>query len=399
MKRKMKLNKKRKITCEYFMYFMIFLLGLNFKNKYYYWGMIGFVVSMLWKKGKLILNQSTCSLFFLGISIMLFSENSFDRLTNFIKPFIYVACYIVGYNLLRGCLTNNEKEQKFEQLVVTLASANFLHLLLNWSINLNSSSRNTVDFWTGNVLSSTGQMALACLVIGSASAYLTGKDNWRYRIISASTLLAVLGYNLILAGRTIIVMLLLALSISYIYSLFSGLNTKDKLHKIIKLFLIILIIGVAYRFNFFNIKTIFEKSNLYYRFYGNFAQKMGSDSRMGYKMQYLSYMIYFPFGGNHILNFTGKYAHDLYLDTYDEAGIFALIAVMFYIIKTSFNLVNVQKSKTLNLQVKKMVLCIYIVMYIEFMLEPILVGVPWVFANFCCVDGGVSMLIRKEEKG
>ena len=87
------------------------------------------------------------------------------------------------------------------------------------------------------------------------------------------------------------------------------------------------------------------------------------------------------------------YAHDLYLDTYDDAGIFAFVGVVAYIVMTLVRFFRCITAKNLPFAFRQVVFCIYLVVYIQFMLEPILQGCAWLFAAFCLLDGYVARLL------
>ena len=103
-------------------------------------------------------------------------------------------------------------------------------------------------------------------------------------------------------------------------------------------------------------------------------------------------------GGENINTLFGHRAHDLYLDTYDEAGLIALITIAIYIICSLSRMVKCLKCKSLSTQVKLLIACVYVACNIQFWLEPILRGVPWLLASYCFIDGAVSRLIKNERR-
>jgi flagellar biosynthesis protein FliQ len=95
----------------------------------------------------------------------------------------------------------------------------------------------------------------------------------------------------------------------------------------------------------------------------------------------------------HFRNETG-YAHDILFDTYDEAGILALVAIVGYLAVSFTHMVRTVMDKSLSFVFRNMVLCMYVIVYLEFMVEPILQGMPWIFAVFCLIDGYVGRILR-----
>ena len=133
------------------------------------------------------------------------------------------------------------------------------------------------------------------------------------------------------------------------------------------------------------------------RFFGDDASmELDEDGRSGKREYFIANAYRFPLGGAHIRNEKG-YAHDILLDTYDEAGIFALIAIAAYLVSALIRLFKCITNKALPFEFRQIVLCVYAVVYIEFFIEPILQGMPWLFASFCLIDGYVGRVLRIEK--
>ena len=91
------------------------------------------------------------------------------------------------------------------------------------------------------------------------------------------------------------------------------------------------------------------------------------------------------------------YAHDIYLDTYDQASVFAFLGIVIYMINALIHFLKFIKNKKLPFTLRQTVFCIYIAIFLEFMIEPILVGMPWMFASFCLIDGYVSRILMQSK--
>ncbi len=375
----------------------MFLGAINFVGRYYYCVYIAFLLFMAFEKGKIRPSVSLFSLVLLSLFVLLF-DDSWSGITDMIKPFTYPICFVMGYNLLnvQNNVTVESKEKALGNIIFLVAFANFIHFALNMITNFGSLSRNTIDFWTKSILSATGQMALACLAIGVACAFLFSNSKPGHKVLSVIILTIILAYNLILAGRTLIVMIAGILAVSYIYYMIKSDDRIKKLKVFIWVIAIFALIAVCYGIDLFGIRTAVEQSNLYNRFFGEYSViNVEEDSRLDYKLAYISKMLSYPFGGNHIFAEVGTYAHDLLLDTYDRSGVFTFLAVLIYIISSIANMVKILKSTNSSFFIKQLVLCTYIVLYMEFLVEPILIGMPWLFATFCFIDGAVSKLITE----
>lgn len=391
------INKKNNIlsTSQKIILFIMFLGAANFVGRYYYFVYIAFLFCCFLQRPVFRPNFSIVCLMILPISLIAFSP-SVSGITDLIKPFTYFICYMMGYNMLRGKKNIVSKEQSLKIIIIVFAGANFFHLFLNLITNIGATTRNTIDFWTKSNLSATGQTALACLMIAVAYAILFSNSKTIYKALVILALAIIFYYNLMIAGRTIIVLLIVMLIVAYGYHLMNSDNKKQKIKILLLIIAAIALIIILYNYNVFNIKTIVEESNLYNRFWSaQHTEILSEDKRLGYKLSYLEKFLDYPWGGNRIKEIVGSYAHDLYLDTYDEAGIFAFLAVIIYIGITIKNLYSIQKSQSIQFYTKQLIFLVYVVLYIEFMIEPILKGMPWLLATFCFIDGAVVHLLGR----
>ena len=109
-------------------------------------------------------------------------------------------------------------------------------------------------------------------------------------------------------------------------------------------------------------------------------------------------MLKYLWGGNQLHEIHGGYAHDLYLDTHDNAGIITLLAIVIYIVSSLRRAVKCITNKRLSRDIRVLVLCVYLVCNIMFWLEPIMRGMPWLLTSYCYIDGAVTYLLAQEAK-
>ena len=170
--------------------------------------------------------------------------------------------------------------------------------------------------------------------------------------------------------------------------------TNHSRHRVQLLFwplIVLLALILLYYIDFLSIRSLIEESNLYKRFVGrDVIAGVLSDGRLVYKEQYLRLMLKYPFGGNKIHTIVGGYAHDLYLDTYDEIGILGLITIVAFVSISIRNMIKFILDKTIAFDLKQLVFCTCIVSNLEFWIEPILKGMPWLLAMYCMIDGAVA---------
>ena len=115
-------------------------------------------------------------------------------------------------------------------------------------------------------------------------------------------------------------------------------------------------------------------------------------------MDYLKYIDRYPFGGNNIREILGFSAHDLYLDTYDESGIFATFTIIDFIISSIIRAIKCVTNKTIPLETRHLLACVYLGVNIQFWLEPIMRGMPWLLAFYCLIDGTVTAMLDRASR-
>lgn len=374
---------------------LLFTAALDLITRYYFFIFIAFFFFMLKSKRVYRFDASVGLLLVLAISWALFAPSARTSFLSLFKPFTYVMCYMMGHGFFDDGVENNRDKSPynlFYTVLIVMASGTFTHYLLNWVINFNVFDRNTLDIWTGEVMAATGQASLACIPLGLSIAIISSKVNVRLKIASIATIVLVMMYNLILSGRTLIIMALAIVVIAFLHRL--SISGKSKTRWIMISIAIVFVAILIYQNDVFQIKSYIEDSPFYARFFGDSsAENIGHDTRFQAKLDYLANLERSLFGGVHLRDSFG-YAHDIILDTYDEAGIFALVAIPGYLILTATRLIKCVKNKTLPFVFKNTILCVYIIVYLEFMVEPILQGMPWFFATFCLIDGYVCRILR-----
>ena len=394
----MNLSQRKKGTTPlmYIVLFLVFLASMNVISRYYVFMFVALGLFFLKPRRKLYLDMVSISLLFvLGISWVLFSPNSTISIFGVVKPFTYLLCYIMGCAMIRddtGYSSDNTPYNLFYKTVLAVALGTFAHYIANWISNAGATNRNTVDIWTGEVMAATGQASLACIPLALAIACIFCKNNTFIKIASIVTVVLVLMYNLVLSGRTLLLMFLAIIAIALGHRLI--MQKKGSLKVLVIFVVIVLLLLTLYQANAFGIKSYVEDSPLFDRFFAEDSSvDIEEDVRMDRKFYYLENFAEHLLGGVHFRKDVG-YAHDIYLDTYDEAGIFAFIAISAYMLISVFHLIQCIKDKSLPFAYRQIVLCTYVAIYIEFMIEPILQGMPWLFAAFCLIDGYVAGILR-----
>ena len=372
---------------------LLFLGHMNVKNLYFYFIFGTAIIFILVNYRCVKIDKIFIILLLFSFCYILFYPNARNSITTVLKHILYPLCYLFGMNFIRekDKLVEERVEQKVSITMVICVLGVFLHYMLNMIINFNSLDRNNKDFWTGEVVSATGQAALAVLAVGVFSAWLF--DRKKNKVIAVCGLLLIMAYNLILAGRTLILITVVVLGIAFIFTVCKSSSEKKKRLWISTLSIPLLMI-LAYVQNWFGLREFILGSNLFMRFD---SMDFNHDQRLLHKFQYLIHMLDHPFGGDTLYNAVGEYAHELYLDVYSNAGVLAYILVILFSAISFFLVFRViARGKTSN-DFKVLVLCLFLTFFMEFFLEPILQGLPWMFCLFCYMIGLIRN-IELEEK-
>jgi len=226
------------------------------------------------------------------------------------------------------------------------------------------------------------------LILALAIACIFSDFPKRLKVLASVAVLCAFGYNLVLAGRTMIVLMLLTGVLAFLA--YSYHKKNDLFVIALWMAAIILVIYLIYANNVFHVRTWVEESELYGRFFGEYSSGITDDSRMNNKKIFLSEMFSYPFGGLHLRELADGYAHDILLDTYDEGSIFSLIPMLLYLLTSLSRSLRFVRDRRNPFNVRQCVFCIYAIVFMEFAIEPILQGYGGFFASFCFIDGCVA---------
>lgn len=403
------LNKKALTNVGYcFFYILLALTSMNFQLKFFYFVFAATVVCVIFF-ANLKIDMPFFS--YLLLSVIISAYNVEDGIVSMIKFLAYAMAYYIGYSAVVSLLkTKCEQnhvldlaQKRMYRILATLSLGSFAHYIMNYFLYIRSgggTERNTFDIWSESVLSATGQAALACLMLGFAVAMILTPLKKSSVWIGVVFIVGILMYNLVLSGRTLLVILFAVAAVGLAYVFYYSERRGQRL----KLFGVLLFLTIAFLVIWVNniggIKDIIENSNFYSRFFGEYADDIRNVDRGERKLNFLNDMLYYPFGGTYMRDKYG-YAHDLLLDGYDEYGVFAFIALIAILISGLRNLYIFIKNKNNSLSVRTAFFCVYISLLLEFCVEPILAGMQWLFVCYCIINGllsGYNSLTYKNKK-
>ena len=366
---------------------MLFLTGLNFLNLYPYFIYAAVLFVVLENKRTLMIDNWFIVLLLLSTCFVIFYPGASTSITVILKQYNYPLCYLIGLNLIG--LDNKPSPQLYDQqlkiVIVTIALGSFLHYMLNMIYNFDSTTRNTVDVWTGERIVATGQVCFAIAAIGVFSSWLFSETTKVKKIIAVAGIILAFMYNFILAGRTLFLLTTVSLGVAFVFA-----ARKERISRrvliLLSILFAILFLLLIYSQNLFGVRDWILDSNFSARF--NRLQFF-EDTRLNNKYAYFAHFFKYPLGGGKLRAEYG-YAHDLFLDTYSDSGLIALLLLVAFVIGMVVLLLRFLKHQEVCDDCKLLVLCVYVTIMMEFFLEPILQGVPWVFCMFCVFGGMIK---------
>lgn len=382
-------------------YVLLFLLGVNFGNKFYYIVPL-FIIIVLLQDGKTLLSKKICKRFLvlLIFSIIylygIFRGNNTD-LTKIIVYMSFPFMYLVGY-FFKTC--NEQWKASALTLIVGLACHGVLNLVTNSAILLGGAgTRSTIDFWTKSEWIMTGQISLFILISGCAY-YIFFSMSKRKNVILKPILmiLLILGliYNVLGATRTVVYACVLDMVICIFISLWKKRKNATKLFKYtLGIAFVIFCLWGMYTLNIFNIRTIMESTPLFQR-----IERLNTVSNLTNERQeqvYLALMQLFdyPLGG-YKMNFPGMgridFIHNTWLNIAYAAGYVSCVVFLLFCFLEVKDCIAILKKDTENNAV--FVCGIFIVAMIYMYLEPVCEAVPSFITIFCFICGRISYRVE-----
>lgn len=312
--------------------------------------------------------------------IIIYSYHFQISLENIYNLFIMpILSYVIGIMIV----CTKDKGINIRQYVIVMYLGLFVHGILNMT-KFNSNEINVRiinDFWSGTERTATLQgvyFTMAVSLLFYCLFILRIKRNYILKpILLISIILSILS-TLNTASRT----LFLILAISFIANIILyGYLNKNNIKNILKILLIIcisVIVGLTIYFtNFLGIKDSLEKSPLYKR--QEIIEETGyKEPRFNMYKEVISQLNKSPLGGKKI-EISLKYAHNLWLDVALMVGVIPFVLIIIYSFITLKTLLAYINSKKVEMNDKYVIFSVYIGLTMNFMVEPILEGIPQIF--------------------
>lgn len=370
---------------------LLFLTSLNFLNAFNYFAVILVIIILIKTISfniKVPITKNLILLFLFYIFYTMFSYQEISDYLYFIKILLYFFLYFVGLIITSGF----KDEKAITQFILVMAFGAAFHGILNFIINYQSfssttfSGRNMPDIWTGKVIAATGMNTVFVLFIGVLFYLFFIQHNKILLGLSTITFIVMIYFNIMNASRTIFVITALTVLLCLTCSIFISKKKTKKIY--ITIIMTIIILLFIYYENLFGFGSFLNHSPLFNRF--NTSENYLEDGRLSLQICYLKYLFDYPFGGHYIFSQVGNYAHNILLDAIDTAGIFPAIFLFFFLFTSIMNMIRMTRNQKVPCDFKLLIIGVFVSVILQFNIEPILEGSPWLFALFCLIAGMVD---------
>lgn len=331
--------------------------------------LIAFVVAYLIPEF-IIAQQPTYRLLFVPIAFLL-GYNYYESVSE--KDI--VSCYLaVAFGMATHSILN---------FVMTVAKTGFR--FSNLSI--------FEDFWSRTTTTTTGMMSNFVLFLPLLIFAMVQRKKY-YALIPVVALGVFMG--VITGNRTTLFLFVVATVVGMIIVFVNG-QRKLGFALVAIIAGLLLFLLLAYLFNWFNLKSLYDNSYLVYRFNINRAngESLLETQRWDTKGMYISKMLDYPWGGGKLREVIGGYAHDIWLDTWSWGGCVAFIILIGYLALFIYRMIRFIRMAE-ELSTKVLFSGYLVILFIQYLIEPIIQGAPWLFISAALFDGMISRYLAQK---
>ncbi len=312
-----------------------------------------------------------------------------------------VVIYMIGpwaaYLMAMLYVEKSKNKNAFIVILLVLSAGMLLHGLLNLVAyfrsdyySLDHYGRISVDFWRGKVVSATGTGMFYTFASGISLGVLFSNFKTKYKLIAAAVLVVAVSASVFFANRTLIAIVAIIAIWKLLSIAFS--NSFSNRRKIVLMILLVVAVAAVIVFFVFNLGGFadwFFSLKIVQR-YDDPVGRLNAWTSLFTDGTWLKY----PFG-----NANGTHRHNLWLDIYDEAGVFPFLIIVcltIYFIKRVFVFRSLMTSKE-----DKSIFCIFqclcFALILNCAVEPVIEANPYYFLISIMFIGAMQGQIKQKE--
>ena len=380
--------------------FILFLVSMNYLNlinevivRFGIYSL--FMLIVLWKKPTfnlefILLLAFTTSYFFIYIQYRDYSKWSHIELW-FGAPMMY----FMGKNFITP-----KSIKFFKWLIYAVVFGLFMYASLNMidyvkEYAAGSGPRIAYDFWVGHMIGAP-LMGVYITPVALLLTYNLFHLNWKkdlfIKIVHFISFGLSVYFTILLQNRSYFFI------VSIVFVLMFLLQIVLNKFKMLKpTFIAVVFIGIiyfSYKFNVFGIQTFIVDTAWYTRVIKTIENGILIDGRFTiYPLVRDQFKLY-PLGGYQMDLGGLVYAHNLWLDILYAVGRYPFFIFVGYTLLTITTIVRINFNKHIDTSIKILISSVYLGFTLNFMVEPIIEGVPYVLIIFCLVNGATYEYLK-----
>ena len=390
---------------------LLLFFSINFFNMSSWILVITFFVLFLLEKNK-IYNYISDSMFSLSV-IFAITFFVFSYQNGIASGLPAIGCPVAYYIGRRIEAYNKDAIPNYIFIIIlgmtSHAIINFIYEYIKFG-GMNSGGTHYDAFSFGAITSATGAATNLTLFAGGLYYFLIGNYSLYKKISLLIITLLCFAYNMVLGGRSFFVLALLSFAFCFFVDCIYQRNIYHKIKMVKKILassLSIILLGCfLYIFGAERIQTFFESTYLFHRFaYASSSNSQDlfsfftTSDRVDIRVMYITNMLDNLWGGRVIFANVGFYAHELWLDIFDAAGIVPFIGICVITILGVVNSYSYIKSKETKLENKILITGIIISFMIQFCLEPVITGARTLLFAYFLILGLLKSKLSKYSLG
>ncbi len=309
-----------------------------------------------------------------------------------------IGCPIAYYIGRRIEAYNKDSIPNFILIIIlgmtSHAIINFIYEYIKFG-GINSGGIHYDAFSLGAITSATGAATNLTLFAGALYYFFIGNHSLYKKISLLIITFLCFAYNMVLGGRSFFVLTLVSFACCFFVDCIYQRNKIRMAKKIFTSSLNVILIGCfLYILGAEKIQTFFESTYLFHRFaYASSSNSQDlvsfftTSDRVDIRTMYITNMLDNLWGGRVIFANIGFYAHELWLDIFDAAGIVPFIGIWMITILGVVISYSYIVSKEAKIENKILITGVIISFMIQFCLEPVMTGARTLLFAFFLILG------------
>lgn len=296
------------------------------------------------------------------------------------------VAYVIGW-----CASENIQSDKNINFILAIVMGSATHALLNDLLNWGNVSRYTLtDIWTGTVRAATGSGVLNTMTVAIFLYMIVSEKRRAVKAVYFVLFLFTVHYMFVLGTRTQFIIFGMVTAVGGIFVSYRKAGFPGVLKLIVGIFIAVICILLAYKYNLFSLQSWYSNTNLALRFTNEASLGASDDNRVNGLLIGIRELFTYPFGGQ----IGQAYRHNMWLDVARVSGILPFMLLLAYSMVCIKNAVYLYKNDAMPANLRYLSISIYAGVYINFFIEPIWEGQLDFFLSMCLIDGMINQLER-----